>query len=277
MAIAKNPKVIMNEKQFVERLMVLANRKTYYKNRYPDNLCYVHADGRTSADCVNLVKAVLNGYDVNNNMPGYYQRDLSNTGDCTEAELLCQCTDISDDFSNMGYEQEQLDQKFEEYKETYGDSISKDDVLDAMISDELLSQAMVRDGYVLSEEQKDELLASQKQNIEEQLGMALTDEQFEYVLQTQAGTDVATYREYLAEQYLVQAYVTNMKADMFADERLIPSDADIETFYKKNKSSFISPENVKIDKRTSSRIKNRLWAIISSTRSSSSMPVMSAM
>ena len=102
MAIAKNPKVIMNEKQFVERLMVLANRKTYYKNRYPDNLCYVHADGRTSADCVNLVKAILNGYDVNNTMPGYYQRDLSNTGDCTEAELLCQCTDISDDFSNMG-------------------------------------------------------------------------------------------------------------------------------------------------------------------------------
>ena len=142
--------------------------------------------------------------------------------------------------------QEQLDQKFEEYKETYGDSISKDDVLDAMISDELLSQAMVRDGYVLSEEQKDELLASQKQNIEQQLGMALTDEQFEYVLQTQAGTDVATYREYLAEQYLVQAYVTNMKADMFADESLIPSDADIETFYKKNKSSFISPENVKL-------------------------------
>ena len=70
--------------------------------------------------------------------------------------------------------------------------------------------------------------------------------QFEYVLQTQAGTDVATYREYIAEQYLVQAYVTNMKADMFKDDSLIPSDSDIETFYKKNKSSFISPENVKL-------------------------------
>ena len=142
--------------------------------------------------------------------------------------------------------QEQLDEKFELYKQNYGDSITQDDVLEAMISDELLAQAMARDGYVLSEDQKDELLASQKQNIEEQLGMALTDEQFEYVLQTQAGTDVATYREYIAEQYLVQAYVTNMKADMFKDESLIPSDSEIETFYKKNKSSFISPENVKL-------------------------------
>ncbi|MBR6085427.1 MAG: peptidylprolyl isomerase [Spirochaetales bacterium] len=142
--------------------------------------------------------------------------------------------------------QEQVDEKFELYKQSYGDSITKDDVLEAMISDEILSQAMERDSYVLSDDQKDELLASQKENIESQLGRKLTDEQFAYVLQSQAGTDIATYREYIAEQYLVQAYVTNKKADMFTEEKLAPSDAEIEAFYKKNKSSFISPENVKL-------------------------------
>ena len=100
--IAKFPKVIMNERQFVERLMILAERKTYYRNKYPDNLCYIHTDGRTSADCVNLVKAVLNGYDVFNTTPSYYQKDLSNTGDCTEQELLNQCSNISDDFRSLG-------------------------------------------------------------------------------------------------------------------------------------------------------------------------------
>ena len=99
MAIAKNPKVIMTSEQFVTRLKALAGRKTYYWNKYPYNLCYIHDDGRTSADCSNLVKAVLNGYDVNNKTIGYYQRDLSNTGDCTEAELLCQCDDVSSDFT----------------------------------------------------------------------------------------------------------------------------------------------------------------------------------
>lgn len=141
---------------------------------------------------------------------------------------------------------EQLNEKMELFKQSYGDSITEDDVLTAMISDEVLSQAMVRDGYTLTEDQKNELLASQKSSIEQQLGQALTDEQFAYVLQTQAGTDIATYREYIAEQYLVQTYVTNKKADMFTEEKLIPSDSDIETFYKKNKSSFISPENVKL-------------------------------
>lgn len=102
MAIAKDPKVIMTDRQFVERLKNLATRKTFYKNKYPYNLCYINKDGRTSADCVNLVKAILNGYDIKKTNVGYYQQDLSNTGDCTEAELLCQCTDVTDDFSNMG-------------------------------------------------------------------------------------------------------------------------------------------------------------------------------
>lgn len=101
MAIAKNPKVIMTSDEFIRRLKVIAGRKTFYKNKYPYNLCYINNDGRTSADCVNLVKAILNGYDVNNLTKGYYQRDLSNTGDCTEAELLSQCTDVSQDFKSI--------------------------------------------------------------------------------------------------------------------------------------------------------------------------------
>ena len=94
-------KVIMTSGQFVDRLKVLASRKTYYRNKYPDNLCYVHTDGRTSADCVNLLKAVLNGYDVYDQTPGYYQRSLSNTTDCTEYGFLKQCTDISTDFKKL--------------------------------------------------------------------------------------------------------------------------------------------------------------------------------
>ena len=95
-------KVIMTAAQLVERLETLAARNTFYKNKYPYNLCYIHADGRTSADCVNLYKALLNGYDVTNIRAGYFQKDLSNTGDCTEYGLLTQCSEISTNFGNMG-------------------------------------------------------------------------------------------------------------------------------------------------------------------------------
>ena len=94
-------KVIMTASEYINRLKIIESRKTYYKNKYPDNLCYIHSDGRTSADCVNLVKAILNGYDVYRNEIGYFQRDLSNTGDVTEAGLLNQCSGISSDFANI--------------------------------------------------------------------------------------------------------------------------------------------------------------------------------
>lgn len=93
--------VIMTSDDFIKRAKVLASRKTYYKNKWPDNLCYVHTDGRTSADCVNLYKAILNGYDVYNQTPGYYQKTLTNTGDCSEARLIGQCTNVSTDFKKL--------------------------------------------------------------------------------------------------------------------------------------------------------------------------------
>ena len=94
-------RVIMTSIEYVERLKKIAARPTYYSNKYPNNLCYVHSDGRTSADCWNLIKAILNGYDVNNTKVGYYQKDLSNTGDVGIDGLFKQCTDVSADFSRL--------------------------------------------------------------------------------------------------------------------------------------------------------------------------------
>lgn len=95
-------KIIMTERQYVERIRNIAARKTFYKNKYPYNLLYIHKDGRTSGDCLNTIKALLNGYNIYNNTIGYYQKDLSNTGDVTEQGLLNQCSEISSDFSNLG-------------------------------------------------------------------------------------------------------------------------------------------------------------------------------
>lgn len=94
-------KVIMTSQDLIERLRILAARRTFYRNKYPYNLCRINEDKRTSADCVNLYKALLNGYDVYKSTIGYYQKDLSNTGDCSEQGLLNQCTDISIDFTRI--------------------------------------------------------------------------------------------------------------------------------------------------------------------------------
>jgi LysM repeat protein len=94
-------KVIMTASEYIRRLEVIAARNTYYSNKYPNNLCYIHSDGRTSADCWNLIKALLNGYDVSKITVGYFQKDLSNTGDCTVDGLIKQCTDVSTNFKKL--------------------------------------------------------------------------------------------------------------------------------------------------------------------------------
>ncbi len=142
--------------------------------------------------------------------------------------------------------QQQLDEKVAQYKEAYGEEMDSTAVLEAMISDELLAQALERDGYVLNEDAKNELLSAQKASIETQFGVKLTDEQFATVIQNNYGVDLDTFKNYLAEQYTVQNYVLTVKADMFKGDSVTPTTAEVEEYYKRNKTSFISPENVKL-------------------------------
>lgn len=103
-------KIVMTAKQLVDRLKYLESEKTFYKAKFPYNLLYVNGASKSpnpysvnaiSGDCVNLYKALLNGYDVNNHTVGYYQSTLGNTGDVTEWGLLQQCSDVSKDFSKL--------------------------------------------------------------------------------------------------------------------------------------------------------------------------------
>ena len=85
---------------FREQLFSILELKTGYWNQYPYNLGYVHSDYHVTFDCVNLLKAILNGWTYTKKV-GYFQKDLSKTGDCTEAGLINQCTNVSSDFTKL--------------------------------------------------------------------------------------------------------------------------------------------------------------------------------
>ena len=65
MAKAKNPKVIMTEAQFVERLEAIRNRKTFYKNKWPYNLCLIAPpkSTKTFTDCGKSKRNNLNPFE----------------------------------------------------------------------------------------------------------------------------------------------------------------------------------------------------------------------
>lgn len=90
----------MTNQQFVAILKDLAsNQPTIYCNKYPKNLGYWDGS-KFSFDCWNLIKAIINGWQPNKTV-GYYQKDLSITGDVDGATLLRRCTVKSKDFSQI--------------------------------------------------------------------------------------------------------------------------------------------------------------------------------
>lgn len=95
-------RIVMDAQELVASLMELANSPSRYSNHYPENVLMYNTDGRWSADCLNLLKALFNGRDIHDRTIGSYQHDLSNTGDVTEEGLINQCEDVSSDFTKLG-------------------------------------------------------------------------------------------------------------------------------------------------------------------------------
>lgn len=87
--------------KFVSDLKELTGMNTHYCNKYPGNVGLVAADGSRSFDCWNMIKSLLNGYDIHNNTVGYKVPTLSITGDVDGKTLLSKCTRQSKDFSKL--------------------------------------------------------------------------------------------------------------------------------------------------------------------------------
>ena len=88
-------------KKYCEDLEALAWGNTVYMNKYPYNLLYCFGNGKFSADCNNLIKALVNGREIKDAKAGTYQQDLSLTGDVTEYGLLNECKNVTSDFSKL--------------------------------------------------------------------------------------------------------------------------------------------------------------------------------
>lgn len=92
-------KGMMTAKEYVDTLIHIVNCPTEYSNKYPRNLGYWDGS-KFSFDCWNMIKAVINGWKDNRTV-GYYQKDLSKTGDIDGLSILNKCTKTSKDFTQL--------------------------------------------------------------------------------------------------------------------------------------------------------------------------------
>lgn len=140
--------------------------------------------------------------------------------------------------------QSELDNEYNRYVSMGAQGISKSDVLDTLINNEVFLQGAERDGITVSDRQVDQLYAQVKANASAQAGRTLTDDEFAAEVERQYGS-IDAYRQSLKEQYIVNQYVM-LKKGVELQNVPMPTSAEINSFYRQNQQVFFQPENVKL-------------------------------
>ena len=116
-------------------------------------------------------------------------------------------------------------------------------VLNIMINDEVFLQGAERDGVTVTDAQKDALYSQQKASYIQQSGGTVTDGQFDQMAIQSYGS-VDAYKEALGNQYILQTYLMQERGDALNSRSYAPSAQEVETFYRRNATSFTQAENV---------------------------------
>ena len=92
----------MKQNDFVKWLEEQVASPNFYSNKYPNNVCFHHKDGRRSYDCWNLFKCGVSGCNPNSiPVNEHFPTSKFVTGDVDGLTLLKQCHDRSKDFTKL--------------------------------------------------------------------------------------------------------------------------------------------------------------------------------
>ncbi len=151
----------------------------------------------------------------------------------------------------QGITSQQVDEKLEEIRQMGSqsgvpiDQISRDQVIESLISEILIKQAAERDGIRVQDEDLQRLVDQQKRQVESQLGQSLGDEEFQAIVTQETGYTWKEYRQRIEDQLLQQTYITQKKRGMFESINP-PSEREIRARYQENATNFTNPEYVRI-------------------------------
>jgi len=125
------------------------------------------------------------------------------------------------------------------------DKITREQVLDSLISEVLIKQAAERDGVRVQNEDVDRLITQQKRQVEAQMGQQLSDQEFQSVVRQETDYSWQEYRQRIEDQLLQQTYITQKKRGMF-EAINPPTEQEIQALYRENATEFTNPEFVRI-------------------------------
>lgn len=135
----------------------------------------------------------------------------------------------------------------QQYMQQYGRDLTaeeKQQILDAMVNDELLLQGAARAGIRATQEEITNYLELQRQQWSQLVGVALTAEQFQAQIERQTKSTWVEYVESITNELIKLKYVRQEKAGIF--ERVgTPTTTEIEQFYQEQATNFTNPAMIR--------------------------------
>lgn len=118
-------------------------------------------------------------------------------------------------------------------------------ILDMMISEELLQQGIEQSGITVSEQELDSVIEDQKMAVEQQNGVKITLDQFRNAVTSQANISWDEYVGEIRSQLEQQKYISQERGEYIQTNLKVPTDGEIEDFYYENRSEFTNPEIIR--------------------------------
>ena len=133
----------------------------------------------------------------------------------------------------------QLDEAYKPYEEAgYSSQISKSDLLNSMVENELVLQGAEKAGYSLSAAQLDTLYSNYKTLLEQNNGFAISDEDYNAQVIAEYGT-IDAFKKELGNNQIVSEYVQTEKADMLKNIPE-PTEREIKNAYRQNQTTLFT-------------------------------------
>ncbi len=118
-------------------------------------------------------------------------------------------------------------------------------VLDIMINDTVVLQGAERDGFLVDNAQIDQIISQQMTSLSQQTGRNITEAQYEMSIMNVYGVSLQEFKTMLRDSSTVDQYVRGTQQSVINSYNE-PTEEDINTFFRTNRSQFMNPELVRI-------------------------------
>ncbi len=117
-------------------------------------------------------------------------------------------------------------------------------VLDVMINERLALQAAERDAVTVPDAEVNKQLEQSRAAMAKTLGRQPTNAEFDAAVKKETGLDLATFKEQLRRQLIVQKYLLSKKRPLFESLKQ-PTENEINDAYELSKAKLVRPDTVR--------------------------------